>query len=78
MESEFFGEWVFYHDEEDKKEAYTYLELWKKQIIIKLAAYGYEFVDWKYIDNKDIQNFKGNTIQISTLAIKIEMRKKDV
>jgi hypothetical protein len=74
MSSEFFGEWVFYTDQDDKNDAYEYLRLWKKYILRRLT--NYEYIQEQYVDREKIDSFIGPTDK-NTLGIKIEMRLKD-
>ena len=67
MKTHFFGEWVFFDDEEEKEDAYKYLALWKKFILKRLPdmeQIGYDQIVIK-------AGFPSNT-----LGIKIEMKGK--
>lgn len=67
----FFGEWVYCETEEERKQAYQYLALWKKFFIKKLPEMIQEG------DDQIIWRPKCETQTIATLGIKIAMRRKE-
>lgn len=74
----FFGEWVFYPEgnEQAKKEAKDYLNLWRKFLIRKLSGelFDYEFIDEQWIDRES--KYHGPLCTDASLAIKISYKKK--
>lgn len=72
MKECYFGEWVEYSDEEDRKEAKKYLDLWKKFALRKLMKEGnYHGETWIDRPNENYPN------TLPTLGIKIEMGMPD-
>lgn len=68
MESEhYFGEWVYYDDEEERSKALQYLDLWKFFIVKKL--FPLEYVSDQLIDKPPLL-----TIGKSTIGLKIQMK----
>lgn len=74
----FFGEWVEYHNEEEKLQARQYLELWKKFFLRKIP--NLEFVEEQFIDRTNIFPISLNGYMTgpsnSTLGLKICMKGK--
>lgn len=72
MDNSFFGEWVYFDNEEEKEDAYKYLALWKKFMLKKLP-------DMEQVGQDQIvlrtytENMIGQKFPINTLGIKIEM-----
>jgi len=77
---EWYGEWVFFDNDEEKKEAEEYLRLWKKFILKRLHPL--VCVDTQIIEKKieDYQSFNGKCVLEPkgkyTLGIKIQMGKE--
>lgn len=71
MENRYFGEWVKYHNEEEKKEAMIYLTLWKKFFLSK--AEGMSFIEEQFIDRPYLENLFGLKTSYSTLGLKITL-----
>ncbi len=70
MESEFYSNWVFYNNDEEKKEAETYLILWKKFLLKKVSHLEQVGPD-QLVDRLNL-----NDTGISTLGLKIELKNK--
>lgn len=76
MENKFYGEWVYFENDEEKEEAILYLKLWKKFLLKQFHNMHQVGQDQIVIKNY-IEDFKGNKLPIMTLGIKIELKVKD-
>ncbi len=76
MESNFFGEWVIFENEEEKEDAYKYLALWKK-FMLKRWRNMEQVGNDQIVLRNNIEDFNGNKVPIMTLGIKIEMKMKE-
>jgi len=75
----FFGEWVYWENEEELVEAHTYLSLWKKFILKRLNNMQQEGHDQIILRPAMYQeNMRGvmPNLERGTLALKISMKGK--
>jgi hypothetical protein len=70
MENIFYAEWVPYENDDERAIGQTYLFLWKKFLLKKLAI-SYDFVSDQFIDRAPQINGTSGT-----LALKLEMKIK--
>ncbi len=75
MGSQFFGEWVYFENDEEKEDAYKYLALWKKFMLKRLRDMEQVGHDQIILRN-NIEDYNGKIIPTMTLGIKIEMKGK--
>jgi hypothetical protein len=68
-ENSFLGEWVFWENEEELKDAYIYLELWKKFILKRLP-------EMEQVGNDHLVLRPADVLGRGTLGMKIEMKGK--
>ena len=66
MDKDFYAEWVFYSNDQEKEEAIIYLNLWKKFFLKKI---GLELLDEQFVDRPKFCD------QIATLGIKIQTKR---
>ncbi len=75
MDNHFFGEWVYFENDEEKEDAYKYLALWKKFMLKRLRNMEQVGHDQIVLRN-NIEDFNRKIIPTMTLGIKIEMKGK--
>lgn len=78
-EIRYFGEWVFWENEEEKEEAIQYLSLWKKFFLKKLPDMVQEGHDQIVLKPSVQQDSLGGLLpkmSKPTLGIKIAMKRK--
>ncbi len=76
-QSEFYGEWVHFDNDQEKEEARAYLLSWIKFFMKKNR--NYEIVDEPHFVERDyVENFIGKISEIKTLGVKIAIRLKDL